>query len=81
MFSRCQSLDRCPARGPGQAPCWYRATAAAEEKAVPAAGDAKIEVVFCLDTTGSMGGLIEGGQGRRSGPSATRSPAASRRPT
>src|SRR5262245_36126558 len=34
--------------------------AGAEEKKAEKAAKPKVEVVFCLDTTGSMGGLIEG---------------------
>ena len=38
--------------------------AAADEKPAASSGDAKIEVVFVLDTTGSMGKLIEGAKAK-----------------
>ena len=53
----------------------------AEDKKAEAK-DAKkpqVQVCFVLDTTGSMGGLIEG-QRPRSGPSPTRSSSKNRRP-
>src|SRR3982750_1532331 len=37
---------------------------AADAKAKPAAKKPRVEVVFCLDTTGSMGGLIDGAKAK-----------------
>lgn len=39
-------------------------TGAADEKPAASSGDSKIEVVFVLDTTGSMGRLIEGAKAK-----------------
>src|SRR5215213_10723895 len=36
----------------------------AEKAAKPKAAKPKVEVVFCLDTTGSMGGLIDGAKAK-----------------
>src|SRR5215208_7213321 len=36
----------------------------AEKAAKPKADKPKVEVVFCLDTTGSMGGLIDGAKAK-----------------
>src|SRR5262249_42420941 len=68
-FRRKPSMSRCSQALRKSIPIWAVAAAVAVCLAWPAsAADSKpaaqkppkIEVVFCLDTTGSMGGLIEG---------------------
>src|SRR5829696_1825081 len=42
----------------------FAATGYAADEAKPEVKKPKVEVVFCLDTTGSMGGLIDGAKAK-----------------
>src|SRR5271155_6139328 len=59
-FHVASNVSRVPVAGLALSPSDLRGAAAPAGPGAVGKAAPKVEVVFCLDTTGSMGGLIEG---------------------